>query len=312
MDRKTWLKKASTLKLTESLHLCRADAPEWERYVHVYYHQATIAFRCREKENFLSGGDEPFWLVKDQTVVGGLALSPWAFRYFFTVPPFEGGAEVIRLIAQTLRRQGGNGLPIQAMEVPDVDADDYIRAGFRPDPCRFRWMRRPTAVFEGEHPEMIWRRAETACDSGETRLKLEREAGLFLFKHAQGGESGERGAMSFPETLLRLREFAAQSPEAVLEASGAAYDRATHALIGVCLIGYSEGCPVIEALAVRPGFRGKGVATNMLRRALTALAHRGEPMLRARIAHGHPLESLCHRLGFMPGPLFWPAMTFDR
>ncbi|KHF34397.1 hypothetical protein CM49_03366 [Paenibacillus sp. P1XP2] len=109
MDRTTWLKKASTLKLTESLHLCRADAPEWERYVHVYYHQATIAFRCREKENFLSGGDEPFWLVKDQTVVGGLALSPWAFRYFFTVPPFEGGAEVIRLIAQTLRRQGGNG-----------------------------------------------------------------------------------------------------------------------------------------------------------------------------------------------------------
>ncbi|MEI0739874.1 hypothetical protein VQ056_30040 [Paenibacillus sp. JTLBN-2024] len=84
------------------------------------------------------------------------------------------------------------------MEVPDGDADNYIRAGFRPDPCRFRWMRRPTVVFEGEHPEMIWRRAETACDSGETRLMLEREAGLFLLKHAQGGESyGERGAVFF-------------------------------------------------------------------------------------------------------------------
>jgi len=314
MDNKARLKDLSTLKLSESLHLCRAEAEEWVRYFHVYYHQATIAFGCNDPaDSLLAGRDQPYWLMKDHHMVGGLAMTPFAFRYLFAIPPFQADAGVIKLIAQAIRRVAGGEAPIRALDIPDDDADDYIRAGFRPDPCRFRWMRRPAAVFSDDSPApLIWRRAEIVCDSGETRLNLEREAGLFLYKHAHGEGSGEKTSASFSQTLQRIREYAARSPKAVLDASGAAYDRATHAMIGVCLIGISEGCPAIEALAVGQAFRGRGVATDMLQRALTVLAQNGEALLRIRILHGHPIESLCYRLGFMPGPLFIPEMTFAR
>ncbi|MDR9854463.1 GNAT family N-acetyltransferase [Paenibacillus sp. VCA1] len=315
MDKKERLKHLHHLDLGEGFCLRRAEAAEWETYAGVYYHQATVGFyrNGNGAGGLLPAGDEPFWLQRDEAVQGGLALSAGAFRHLFALPPFRTDAELIRRIAQALRRVGGPGQPLRAWDVPDDGAEAYIRAGFRPDPCRFRWMQRPAAEFADMLPDpLAWRPVEVLRDSAGARMALEREAGLLLFKHAPEAGRLELTPPSFAQTLHRLREWAARSSKAGLDASSLVYDGATRALIGVCLIGYAEGCPTIDGLAVLPTFRGRGVATRMLGRAMTVLARNGERLFRIRIMHGHPIESLCYRLGFMPGPLFMPEMTFVR
>lgn len=301
------------LDLTEPFYLCRAEATKWERYFSVYYHQAMIGFRHNEIGSLLPAGETPFWLKKDQTIQGGIALSSRALRYLFTIPPFKADPEMVRMIAKALQQIGGMEQPFRALTIPDDDVDVYIRAGFRPDSGRFRWMQRPTSECSNvSSKHLTWRPAEIICEAGEPHLKLEREAGLFLFKHASESGNVKPPSSTFRQMLHRLREYAAHSPKGVLEASSFVFDDATHALIGVCLIGSRGGFPTIDELAVLPAFKGRGVATSMLQRALTVLAQNGEPLIRICIMHGHSLESLCYRLGFMPGPPFLQGMTFDR
>lgn len=303
MKREDQLGNSLRLELTESLHLCRAETAEWERYCSVYYNLAVIGFfRQAWFPSLLPAGFMPFWLESDGVIAGGAAISSGAIHYLFTIPPFHVDSRLLKQLTHSIRQLAGGDQTFHAYEILSDQEDVYIRAGFRPDPHRFRWMQRPAAVFNHFFNDNIMLRSlETFQESGERRLLLEREIGLFLFKYADEGAHEE---FTFAEVLIKLRQYAAGSSEDVLAASSLVYDAGTRALIGVCLIGMEACCPSIEELAVLPSCRNRGLATGMLRRALTVLKKRDEPLLRIRVMHGHPVEALCSQLGFMPGPLF--------
>ncbi|MWV43637.1 GNAT family N-acetyltransferase [Paenibacillus sp. HJL G12] len=304
------LKNLQVIELTASMHLYKAEFAEWKRYCSIYYHQAVVGFQLQAGLAHLPlEGSMPYWLKNDGVIIGGAAISIDAIRCLFTIPPHQADAGLVRLLSKAIR-QLGEMQAIHARDVPTDQEDIYIRAGFCPEPYGYRWMQRPSAEFiqplnsgiKLAHPEIN-------NEAGEHRLLLEREIGLFLFKHAYDRACTRMPAISFAEVLVKLRSNAARNPEDVLLASSLIYDTATRALIGVCLIGMQEGCPSIDELAVMPSFRGRGLATRMVQRALTILEQRGQPLLRIRVMHGHPIESVCFQLGFMPGPLFLPSMT---
>ncbi|MCJ8010521.1 GNAT family N-acetyltransferase [Paenibacillus sp. KQZ6P-2] len=296
-------------ELSASLQLEIAEFDVWKKFWSIYYDQGSVGFSLQTGPGLiLPVGTVSYWVKNGSNTIGGVIVSSNAIRCLFTIPPFQADAALVRLLSRKMQQLEGSSGTVHACDILPDQEDLFIRAGFRPDPHRYRWMQRPTAEFV--HPpdhHITLRTPNMMKEDGEQRLLLEREIGLFLFKHAN--EVAGAAGFSFSEVLAKLRRFAALSPEDALQASSLMYDTRTRALIGVCLIDMEEGCPTIDELAVMPAYRSRGLATRMLQHALSELEKRGQPLLRIRVMHGHPLESLCFHLGFMPGPLFIPLMT---
>ncbi|MGN7355921.1 GNAT family N-acetyltransferase [Paenibacillus sp. SAF-054] len=313
MKGKNPLADVRQLDLGASLRLRRADPVEWRRYFSIYYNQAAVGFD-RQADSYSLLPDEymTYWLEAEDSLIGGVALAHGAIRHLFGIPPWGPDGEWLRMLVRKLRQLdlNGEGPAFNAYDILDDQEEVFYRAGFRPEPYRYRWMQRAAADLPSSVGSMGEVRSPEAYHEGqELRLRLEREIALFLFKHASEETGPDQEERTYAAALRRLRQLAVRSSEDGLRASSLLYDRETRALIGICLIGMETGCPTIEALAVMPAYRGRGLASGMLARALSVLRVQGQPLLRIRVMHGHPLESLCYRLGFMPGPLFLPSMV---
>ena len=75
-------------------------------------------------------------------------------------------------------------------------------------------------------------------------------------------------------------------------------------MIGVCLISIWFGLPNVFEVAVKPSYRGQGLAKKMLQRALSKL--KGEhDLLRLFDTLGNLAENVYYKLGFLPGEAYW-------
>lgn len=313
MNREDRLEASPHGEPTESICICEAAPEEWECYLRIYAKpMATGIVWPRDIASVMPAGVMPYWLKRNGSVIGGAALSGSEIRNLFTIPPHPVNPRFILAVAEAIRQtsRGRGSLGIRAYEVFEDQEEAYMRAGFYPAPHRHRWMQRPTEEYD------LQAMGSTAChavearmEGGERRLVLEREIGLFLFKHACFEEGGKQEEASFAGVLSKLRQNGACMTEETTQASSLLYDTSTRALIGVCIIGMQSGYPTIQQLTVMKAYRGQGLATRMVQKALTMLRRQGQPLLRIRVMHGHPHESLCYQLGFMPGPLFISVMT---
>ncbi|MGG4044024.1 GNAT family N-acetyltransferase [Paenibacillus favisporus] len=297
----------------ESVSIREAERAEWEWYLRIYDKQMAAGIKLPlHNDSFLPAGFMPYWLKKNGKVIGGAALSGSAIRDLFTISPHQVDHRLILAVVKAIRETeaGGGTRTIRAYEVFADQEDAYMRAGFFPAPHRHRWMQRPTAEYDSHgNGGSAFQSVEIQNEGGERRLVLEREIGLFLFKHAWHEEGTKLEDASFADVLSKLRLDAAHMTEETTTASSLLYDTSTRALIGVCIIGMLAGCPTIQELTVMRAYRGRGLATQMVQKALTMLKKQELPLLRIRAMHGHPHESLCFQLGFMPGPLFISTMT---
>lgn len=84
------------------------------------------------------------------------------------------------------------------------------------------------------------------------------------------------------------------------KASTLIYEKKTNELVGACLISIWEDWPNVYDIAVKPSFQKRGLAKNMLKRALTVLKE-GYPTLRLFVTLGNDAEMLYHQMGFLAG-----------
>src|SRR5690606_10642244 len=123
-----------------------------------------------------------------------------------------------------------------------------------------------------------------------------------LFESFKGGINAARRGHSSNESFmfnLNLNHFTSS----MLNASTLVYDNKTNQLVGVCLlfmVNYQRSFfPGVFNIGVLPTYRNNGLASNMLKRALTLL-HGDYPILRLGVLQGTYAESLYYNLGFMP------------
>lgn len=83
-------------------------------------------------------------------------------------------------------------------------------------------------------------------------------------------------------------------------ASSIVVDKATNQLVAACLISLWEDLPLISNIAVIPEYRGKQIASNLIKKALTILNKEYE-VLRLFVSIGNSAESVYYNLGFFPG-----------
>jgi ribosomal protein S18 acetylase RimI-like enzyme len=74
--------------------------------------------------------------------------------------------------------------------------------------------------------------------------------------------------------------------------------------------------PATFNITVAPSHREKGIATKMLRRALSVLREQGYAILRLYVMQGNDAEAVYYNLGFVAGPLevqscYIPAVTTE-
>ncbi|WP_241158311.1 GNAT family N-acetyltransferase [Cohnella candidum] len=64
------------------------------------------------------------------------------------------------------------------------------------------------------------------------------------------------------------------------------------------MIGRNEGWPFISYVAVLPAYRGYGLATAMMKHALSCLHEQGEPLLLLFVTVGNKAKDVYEKLGF--------------
>lgn len=88
--------------------------------------------------------------------------------------------------------------------------------------------------------------------------------------------------------------------ELLTQASTLVYDKDSGQLIANCRLCLQDNQAAVYSIGVIPAYRGRGLATRMLQRALTGLKDK-YPILRLYVMEGNDAESVYLNLGFVPG-----------
>ncbi|MFE4712454.1 GNAT family N-acetyltransferase [Paenibacillus sp. NPDC056722] len=297
---RTWSTDLTFYALSDQFSLRKADAKAWSIYYSVYYNQAHNGF-FKESAFDVYDGDNSFWVFKDEAKIGGVILSASSMYNLFFIPPFNDELNVVKLIKQLLVDFSDGSKDITVIDVLPHQVDLFSRAGFWVDINRSRWMQRPTEVLD-----IIWDdcvRIETpVIEYGKYANEL--EIAELLFESFKGGINAARRGHSSNESFmfnLNLNHFTSS----MLNASTLVYDNNTNQLVGACLLflcNYQHQrifSPGVFNIGVLPTYRNKGLASKMLKRALTHL-YGDYPILRIGVLQGTYAESLYYNLGFMP------------
>ena len=163
----------------------------------------------------------------------------------------------------------------------------------------FRQLSRPSARFQVEWPsplQAVSVSEDIASGVGAFLLRT----GHALHPDCQSGTLA--GATYYVTRLFDYHRKDANFPLSLL-ASPLVHDQSADQLVGACLIGGggTDGLSMgIYDILVDPTYRGNGIGTGMIRRALTILAEHGIPELHLWRSDDSPAAPLYDRLGFKP------------
>lgn len=295
---RTWSTEISHYALSDQISLHKANPKDWSIYYSVYYSQAYNGF-FKEYAFEVYDGDHSFWIYKDKSRIGGVIVSENRIYNLFFMPPFNDELKIVKLIKNLLLDFSDGSKNITVMNVLPHQVDLFARAGFWVDNNCSRWMQRPTETFD-----ILWDdcfRIETpVIENGKFANEL--EIAEVFFESFKGGINAARRGHSSRESFIFKRNFGIFT-SSMLRASTIVYDNHTNQLVGACLLFLDDQRPTffpgVFNIGVLPAYRNKGLASNMLKRALTLLY--GEyPILRIGVLQGTYAESLYYNLGFMP------------
>lgn len=228
-------------------------------------------------------------------------MSPNRIYHLFVIPPFNDTFVVLKLLKKLLIYWSDRTKPIKTFEVLPDQVQLFARAGFWPDEFRCRWMHRPTDHFEVEWNEELRIESPQIEDNGmgAKRFILEEQIAECNYASFDGSLEATRRKKFAYEDFIPSEE-PNYTNEELLTASTLVYDKKSGQLIANCLLGLQDDYAAVYSIGVIPAYRGKGIATLMLKRGLNLLKDK-YPILRLYVMEGNDAESVYLNLGFVPG-----------
>ena len=291
-----WSREVEKYELDEDYSIQKADLKDFSVHFAIYVIAAeNVLFR----QNFdtscsvLKEGDPCFYIEKNGFRIGGVLIEPNYMRYLFIKPPYnEEYYKVLVMLKRLLVNFSDSSRDIDVAWVKPWELKHYLRLGFRQEESR-RCMIRPTETFNINFEDNY----EVSKPSKNHITKI-----ATLFNEAFAGGVGEDGQLNKKGHEEALRAyFKENTGEEILKtASTLIYDKETKEVIGICLISLWEGWPNIYDIAVKPSYQGKGLASMMIKKALTVLKEE-YPVVRLFVTLGNNAEALYYNLGFLPG-----------
>lgn len=294
-----WSDDIYDYELSSEYSIRKAEPEEWGVYCSVYYDMRYNGFF--KEEGFNASRNNSFWIYRGELKIGGVRMAPNTIYHLFFIPPFNDSYEVVKLLKTILIEWSDPTRPIKAFEILPDQVQLFARAGFWPDEFRCRWMQRPT-----DHFEVIWDHdLIIKCPriiEHETRVKRfinEDEIAQCDFESFAGGlEAVRRKKFSLEDFIPD--EDPNCTNEILTEASTLVYDKDTGQLVATCRLCLQDNQAAVYSIGVIPAYRGRGLATRMLQRALASLKDE-YPLLRLYVMEGNDAESVYYNLGFVTG-----------
>ena len=293
--------------LGDGYALARADTREFVTHANIYrdgsYNVNTV-HTWDLRVSMYTGwyAEHCYWLLQGGRRIGGVAMAANELFTFFLIPPYVDALPALKRVKQTLVQWSDPHKRIQAHEVTPDQVEHFLRAGFLPGEA-YRWMLRPT-----EHFDMQWSPnfridvPSPGVESDVSRLFYETLLVTPIDQHAQRvAGSAQIDPAHWDFDVPAILDYLNYAPnQHTFSASSLIYDQKTHQLVGACLINESVGWPNVWNIVVHPAYQGHGLATNMLKRALSTL-HPQYPVMRLLVTQGNAAESVYYNLGFQPG-----------
>lgn len=283
----------SVVILNEEFELVKVTPREFS--IHYTTYRENIFFR-QSWERRLSIFDEDtpcYWILHHKTRIGGVCIEPNALSSFFLVPPFVELYPVLVKLKKLLLQISEPTKQINAYGILPYQTEHFLRLGFLPSEAR-RVMIRPTELFELQE----W--GEGLTVRNPTREHLENIAELLLESYSGADSIGNPGENTIEQQKSALEYYFSHNQVELLQRASSIVHDSNNNMVAVCLISLWEDLPLISNIAVLPEYRGKRIATKLIKRALSELKDEFE-VLRLFVTIGNSAESLYYNLGFYPG-----------
>lgn len=290
---RVWSKDLKEYDLKDGYSIEKAQWEEFSVYFAVYeifkmnvwFRQSFDAY-CSVLKNY----DICFWIKKDNFRIGGVLLDLNYMNCLFLQPPHNEYDLIIGKLKKLLLTYSDSSKPIYVGAVKPDKVKYYQRAGFKIGESR-RCMIRPTEEFH-----VTW-----DCDYEIVSATEDKKSDIVkLFTEAFSNESKDEVNFEKENESVEFYFTKSSTNTLVNKASTLIYEKKTNELVGACLISIWEDWPNVYDIAVKPSFQKRGLAKNMLKRALTVLKE-GYPTLRLFVTLGNDAEMLYHRMGFLAG-----------
>lgn len=296
MNFSAWSTESKYLTLPDGFSLERAHESEFIVHLTIYMH-ADLYF-WYNWESFMSGmkaemggSQNLFWIKEGNERIGGVIVQPNLIVYPFLEPPFTDFYQVMKSLVKALKSWSDPAKRIWACGILTPQVETLARLGFRLNDS-FRCMIRPTEAFE-----VCWEEGLEVCSP--ERKDQARMAEMFYTAFANGLERDKQSLEDWHESLDFFYE---KADEISYQASTLVFDRGSGQLIAACLVSPYYNWPLLRTIATLPEYQGRGLATNLLKRALTVLKPH-YPAVRLFVSMGNASESVYYNLQFLPGDL---------
>jgi GNAT superfamily N-acetyltransferase len=250
----------------------------------------------------LEGLQYCFWVLHGGQKIGGIILRPNHIEGLFLSPPHTDAQSVLQAALPLLRSWSDPAKAIEAVDIMPHELLLYQAMGFTLAGSRRVYIR-PTETFAIEWAPSF--RITTPSPGHVAEV-----AALFELAYREYPKNADLGNCRLPHWLARTtpRLDARGVPEVFHQASSLVYEKTSDRLVGACLVRPNPSrvrpdiCyPKVVDIGVHPEWRRRGLASTMLRKALTAL-HGEFPILKFGVAVGNaPAEACYVKLGFLPG-----------
>jgi ribosomal protein S18 acetylase RimI-like enzyme len=134
---------------------------------------------------------------------------------------------------------------------------------------------------------------------GAKRFILEDQIARCDFDSFRGGFEAVRRKKDSLEDFIPS-EDPNYTNDILVQASTLVFNKGTGQLIANCRLCLQNSSAAVYSIGVTPAYRGRGLATRMLQRALSVLKD-NYPVLRLYVMEGNDAESVYFNLGFVPG-----------
>ncbi len=309
MRMEKWSRDINCYELSNKYSIVKANPKEFAIYESIYGDIISNRFAVKHwdlrvaisLDNPFSKNASYYWIKDDKRNIGGVLIEPNVLSRLFFIPPFTNTYEIIKYLKKLLLKWSDCNKHIYAYQIPIEQSKYFEMLGFWSDKNR-RWMMRPTEIYDFRWDSSIIEKTPNYSNNKEiAELFFECFNNNIDYHHATKHDGQ---VLSYKDYLDEVNEYFYECKEDILiEASTLIYDKTHNKLIGACLISSLEEWPLIHTIGVNPEYRGKRLATTMIKKALTVLKNQ-YPVLRLFVTIGNVAESVYYELGFIPGVEF--------
>ncbi|WP_438349551.1 GNAT family N-acetyltransferase [Paenibacillus sp. FA6] len=296
-----WSENQDIYKLSDEFTIEKADAQQYAIYLATYdADNVEGVLNWDERVLFSNPGNNGYWIKKGGKRIGGVGIGPNFMNSFFIEPPFMDSYEVLKLLKNLLIKWSDRSKKIMLWGLPSY-YEDFSKLGFWKHMTRC-CMIRPTEKFnitlDNKYLEM---RPKNGDEKNMAEISyLARVNSLeSIYNQVIYGDSIkiEDEVIQYKSNLEEIES------NSILKKSSTCLYADNNELIAFCLISIHAKYPLIEDIVVHPNYQGKGLATYMLKKALSELKD-DCPVLRLFVTIGLNAERIYHELGFQSGEKF--------